>query len=89
MSIVIMMSLLAATPSNENTVKNVPAPATEGAVASGTGKTAKAKKEKPKKICRSNTMDTGSRIARKTCKTEEEWQQIEDGQEVNAKARTI
>ena len=32
-----------------------------------------AKKKKPKKICKTSDKITGSRIAKRTCKTEEEW----------------
>ncbi len=31
------------------------------------------KKAKPKKICKTSDKITGSRIAKRTCKTEEEW----------------
>jgi hypothetical protein len=47
------------------------------------------KKEKPKKICRTDTMDTGSRIAKKVCKTEEEWRKGVDDQEIRTKGKTI
>jgi hypothetical protein len=49
---------------------------------------ADAKPVKPKKICRSDTQDTGSRITRKVCKTQEQWEAAVDGQEVQSKART-
>jgi hypothetical protein len=45
------------------------------------------KKDKPKKICRSNTQDTGSRITKRVCKTQEEWDAKEDGQEASVKSR--
>ena len=48
---------------------------------------APAKKKKPKKICKSNSGVTGSRIAKRVCKTEEEWATTEDGQEVGAKSK--
>jgi hypothetical protein len=31
------------------------------------------KKEKPKKICKSSPTAVGSRLAKRVCKTEEEW----------------
>ncbi len=46
-----------------------------------------AKKKKPKKICKSNSGITGSRIAKRVCKTEEEWAVGEDGQEVGIKSK--
>ena len=36
------------------------------------GKAKKAKKKKPKKICR-REKETGSRIAKRVCRTEEQW----------------
>ena len=45
------------------------------------------KKKKPKKICKSNSGVTGSRIAKRTCKTEEEWSVGEDGQEIGVKSK--
>lgn len=39
--------------------------------------TTPAKPEKPKKICR-NDDNTGSRLRKKTCKTQEQWNSQED-----------
>ena len=46
-----------------------------------------AKKKKPKKICRTDTQDTGSRIMKRVCKTEEEWQNEVDSQEIQVKSQ--
>jgi hypothetical protein len=46
-----------------------------------------AKKKKPKKICKENEASTGSRIAKRICKTEEEWAVGEDGQEIGTKSK--
>ena len=46
-----------------------------------------AKKKKAKKICKSNSGITGSRIAKRVCKTEEEWMVGEDGQEIGVKSK--
>jgi hypothetical protein len=48
---------------------------------------APAKKKKPKKICKSSSQDTGSRITKRVCKTQEEWEAGEDGQEVGIKSK--
>jgi hypothetical protein len=45
------------------------------------------KKKKPKKICVTNNKITGSRIAKRVCKTEEEWAVGEDGQEIGVKSK--
>ena len=45
------------------------------------------KKKKPKKICRTDTQDTGSRIMKRVCKTEEEWQSELDGRELQNKSQ--
>jgi hypothetical protein len=45
------------------------------------------KKKKPKKICITSNKVTGSRIAKRICKTEEEWAVAEDGQEVGVKSK--
>jgi hypothetical protein len=45
------------------------------------------KKTKPKKICRTDTQDTGSRIMKRVCKTEEEWQNEASSQEIQAKSK--
>jgi hypothetical protein len=86
MSMMIVAALMFASPSDAvaaNSVAAEPAPAT-----SAQGSPTKAKKVKPKKTCRTDTMDTGSRIAKKVCKTDEEWQKEADGQEVRVKGRT-
>lgn len=46
-----------------------------------------AKKAKPKKICKTSDKITGSRIAKRTCKTQEEWEIGEDGQEIGVKSK--
>lgn len=48
-----------------------------------------AKKVKPKKICKSNSGVTGSRVAKRVCKTQEEWQTAEkkERQEVGSKSK--
>jgi hypothetical protein len=76
MSVLIALSLLLAAAE--------PTPATSDESASSnsaqtenSGKS-EAKKEKPKKICRSNSQDTGSRIVKRVCKTQEEWDAKED-----------
>ena len=46
-----------------------------------------AKKAKPKKICKASDKITGSRIAKRTCKTEEEWADAASDQEVQAKSQ--
>ncbi len=48
---------------------------------------AKPKKEKPKKICRDNKQDTGSRINKRVCKTQEEWDSELDDQELQGKSK--
>ncbi len=45
-----------------------------------------AKKVKPKKICRSTGL-TGSRIAKKQCKTQEQWDQAEYASELSVKGK--
>lgn len=45
-------------------------------------------KPKPKKICKSNTRSTGTRINRPVCKTQEEWDAKEDGQEIGLRSKT-
>lgn len=45
------------------------------------------KKAKPKKICKTNPSTTGSRIAKRVCKTEEEWAEPADDQELRNKSQ--
>jgi hypothetical protein len=46
-----------------------------------------AKKAKPKKICKASDKITGSRIAKRTCKTEEEWADAASDQELQTKSQ--
>lgn len=46
-----------------------------------------AKKVKPKKICKSNSGVTGSRVAKRVCKTQEEWEVAENGGKVGSKSK--
>lgn len=43
-------------------------------------------KAKPKKICRETGL-TGSRIAKKQCKTQEQWDQAESASELTVKGK--
>ena len=45
-----------------------------------------APKAKPKKICRTTSL-TGSRIAKKQCKTQEQWDQAESASELSVKGK--
>jgi hypothetical protein len=45
-----------------------------------------APKAKPKKICRTTGL-TGSRIAKKQCKTQEQWDQAESASELSVKGK--
>ena len=45
------------------------------------------KKKKPKKICKNSSGVTGSRIAKRVCKTEDEWAIGEDGQDIGVKSK--
>ncbi len=45
------------------------------------------KKAKPKKICKTSDKITGSRIAKRTCKTEDEWADVANDQEMQAKSK--
>jgi hypothetical protein len=45
-----------------------------------------APKSKPKKICRTTGL-TGSRIAKKQCKTQEQWDQAESASELSVKGK--
>jgi hypothetical protein len=58
------------------------APATESAATTAAVET---KKPKPKKICKTDPRVTGTRIAKRVCKTEEEWNAKEDGQDLTIK----
>jgi hypothetical protein len=60
---------------------------TVAAVAADTDAAAQpVKKKKAKKICKNSNGITGSRIAKRVCKTQEEWDDGEDGQEVGVKS---
>ena len=48
---------------------------------------AEAPKPKPKKICRSDPRATGTRLARRVCKTEEEWAKPQDGAQIQTQGR--
>ncbi len=48
--------------------------------------TQEAPKSKPKKICRTTGL-TGSRIAKKQCKTQEQWDQSESASELTVKGK--
>ena len=48
--------------------------------------TQEAPKSKPKKICRTTGL-TGSRIAKKQCKTQEQWDQAESASELSVKGK--
>lgn len=45
-------------------------------------------KPKPKKICKTDTRATGTRLSRPVCKTQEEWDTKEDGQEIGLRSQT-
>lgn len=60
-----------------------PTPAAETAPA-----TAAAPKAKSKKICKNDPRRTGTRISARICKTEEEWNSPEDGQEIGVRSQT-
>jgi hypothetical protein len=72
----VIISMLLATPAPSE-----PAPRTV-AVESANGQQAK-----PKKICRTVGL-TGSRIAKKQCKTQEQWDQAEYAAELSVKGKT-
>lgn len=61
--------------------------ASTGATTGTTESTAAAqtKKNKPKKICKTDARMTGTRISKRICKTEEEWAKKEDGQDLQTK----
>ena len=44
-------------------------------------------KAKPKKICKTSDKITGSRIAKRTCKTEDEWADVASDQELQSKSK--
>lgn len=50
--------------------------------------TATAPKPKAKKICKNDPRRTGTRISARICKTEEEWNSPEDGQEIGVRSQT-
>lgn len=61
---------------------------TVGAFAADTEAAAQpVQKKKAKKICKNSNGITGSRIAKRVCKTQEEWDDGEDGQEVGVKSK--
>ena len=45
------------------------------------------KKEKAKRVCKNDPRVTGTRIAKRICKTEDEWANKEDGQEVGVRSK--
>jgi len=45
-------------------------------------------KTKAKKICKNDPRRTGTRISARICKTEEEWNNLEDGQEIGVRSAT-
>lgn len=45
-------------------------------------------KAKPKKICKTDARGTGTRLNRSVCKTQEEWDAKEDGQEIGLRSKT-
>ncbi|MBK6705972.1 MAG: hypothetical protein IPG54_00180 [Sphingomonadales bacterium] len=51
------------------------------------GNTSEAK-PKPKKICKTEARGTGTRLSRSVCKTQEEWDAKEDGQEIGLRSKT-
>ena len=61
--------------------------ATTGIAAAGTDSAAPqtVKKEKPQKICKTDPRVTGTRIAKRICKTETEWAAKQDGQDLQTK----
>lgn len=60
---------------------------TSDAAPSAAGEAAQeAPKAKPKKICRTTGL-TGSRIAKKQCKTQEQWDQAESASELTVKGK--
>jgi hypothetical protein len=49
------------------------------------GDATEVEKKKPKKICKPDPRVTGTRIAKRICKTAEEWNVNEDGQELEVR----
>lgn len=61
---------------------------TVAAIAADSGSASQpVKAKKVKKICKNSSGVTGSRIAKRVCKTEEEWAVGEDGQEIGVKSK--
>ncbi len=63
-----------------------PAGAADGATAAASAASAasiQAKASQPKKICINVVPDTGSRLARRTCKTKAEW--VDEGFDLDGK----
>ncbi|MFL6763791.1 MAG: hypothetical protein ACJ8FO_01175 [Sphingomicrobium sp.] len=59
------------------------APAEAQAVPVQPAAAAEAKPEKEKKICRVDTSDSTSRLRKRVCMTESEWDRAESGKSVN------
>ena len=59
---------------------------TDGATSAADTSPPTAQKAKPKKICRTTGL-TGSRIAKKQCKTQEQWDQAESASELSVKGK--
>ncbi|MFN3451840.1 MAG: hypothetical protein ACK4ZE_06735 [Sphingorhabdus sp.] len=71
----VIFSLLLATASTSDTTPSAADTAAQ-----------EAPKAKPKKICRTTGL-TGSRIAKKQCKTQEQWDQAESASELSVKGK--
>jgi hypothetical protein len=71
----VIISMLLATPAPSE-----PAPLSAAAVSTN------GQQAKPKKICRSVSL-TGSRLAKKQCKTQEQWDQAEYAAELSVKGK--
>lgn len=52
-----------------------------------TTSTEKPKKERAKKICKTDPRTTGTRISKQVCKTEQEWAIKEDAQDLQTKGK--
>ena len=59
---------------------------TEPAVSAADAAPPAVQKVKPKRICRTTGL-TGSRIAKKQCKTQEQWDQAESASELSVKGK--
>jgi hypothetical protein len=59
---------------------------TEPAVSAADAAPTAVQKVKPKRICRTTGL-TGSRIAKKQCKTQEQWDQAESASELSVKGK--